>query len=45
MLFDGHTSLGELADELATELGVASADVLDDVIAITEQLAQEGLLA
>ena len=44
-LYDGRGSLGELADEVATELDLDRREVLDAIVAITKQLADEGLLA
>lgn len=45
LLYDGQTSLAELAGEVATELELELDTVLRDVVAITRQLAAEGLLA
>jgi Coenzyme PQQ synthesis protein D (PqqD) len=44
-LYDGSTSLGMLADEVAAELGLDRARVVDDIVSITAQLANEGLIA
>jgi hypothetical protein len=45
LLYDGQTSLAELADELADELDLDRVQILDDIVAITAHLAEEGLLA
>jgi Coenzyme PQQ synthesis protein D (PqqD) len=44
LLFDGHTTLDELAAELSAELGAEKKVVLADVIGITRHLGDEGLL-
>jgi hypothetical protein len=44
LLYDGRTSLGELAGELASELVLDRDQVLVDIVAITTQLADERLL-
>src|SRR3954451_7019273 len=44
LLFDGETSLDQLADELSAELGVPKGTVLADALAVTRHLGDEGLL-
>jgi hypothetical protein len=44
LLFDGHTTLDELAEELSAELGAEKNVVLADVMGITRHLVDEGLL-
>jgi hypothetical protein len=44
LLFDGATSLDELADELSAELAVPKGVVLSDALAVARHLGEEGLL-
>ncbi len=45
MLFDGHTTIAELATDLSSELDAPYATVVDDILRITRHLGEEGLLA
>lgn len=44
-VFDGHATLAELAQEIASELELPEAEVLDDSLRAARELADEGLLA
>ncbi len=44
-LYDGLTTLDQLASEISEEIGVAREVVLGDLVAVTRHLAEEGLLA
>jgi hypothetical protein len=43
-LFDGHTTIAVLADELSRELDASYETVADDILSITRHLGEEGLL-
>lgn len=44
-LYDGETPLEVLAGEISDELGLGRGPVLADLVAVSQQLADEGLLA
>jgi hypothetical protein len=43
-LFDGHTTIAELATDLSRELAAPYDTVVADILSITRHLGQEGLL-
>jgi hypothetical protein len=44
-LYDGATTLDALAEEISDELGLERGAVLLDLVAVSQHLADEGLLA
>jgi hypothetical protein len=43
--FDGRSTIGEIVTDVSDELGTPRDQVLADTLAVTRQLASEGLLA
>ena len=43
-LYDGTTTLGDLADDLSAEIGGDRATILADLVTISRHLGSEGLL-